>query len=109
MESHEDQPYRYRGVDVYGARCALLHAFGTEVDYHQQNPEAKRFGYHDGGRHAYDPAIDERLVVIGTASLLNDVVIAIGRFIQTCQADPDLRAQRRPAPAHPGTFPALPA
>jgi hypothetical protein len=54
LKGHEDQPYQYRGLDVYGARCALLHAFGSEGDYHQQCPDAKKFGYHDGGKHAYE-------------------------------------------------------
>lgn len=109
LKGHEDQPYQYRGTDVYGARCALLHAFSSEVDYHQQNPDAKKFVYHDGGKHAYDPAVDERLVVIGTASLLNDVVSAICEFMQACQDDPDLRARvEGRLPQILATIPALP-
>jgi hypothetical protein len=38
LKGHEDQPYKYRGLDVYGARCAVLHAFGTEVDFHNKTP-----------------------------------------------------------------------
>lgn len=91
VKGHEDQPYQYRGIDVYGARCALLHAFGSEADYHQQYPDAKKFGYHDGGKHAYDQAQDEHLVIIGTASFLNDIVHAVGAFCEVCKADQDLR------------------
>ena len=80
-------------MDVYGARCALLHAFGSEVDFHEKYPEAKNFGYHDGGKHAYDPAQDERLVIIGTASFINDVTHAVGAFVETCKGDADLRAR----------------
>lgn len=43
LKGHEDQPYQYRGIDVYGARCALLHAFGSEADYHQRYPDVKKF------------------------------------------------------------------
>jgi hypothetical protein len=93
LKGHEDQPYQYRGLDVYGARCALLHAFGSEADYHQQYPNAKMFGYHDGGKHAYDPAQDEHLVIIGTASFLNDVVHGVGAFCEACKADAELRAR----------------
>lgn len=93
LKGHEDQPYQYRGMDVYGARCALLHAFGSEVDFHEKYPEAKKFGYHDGGKHAYDPAQDERLVIIGTASFINDVTHAVGAFAETCKGDADLRAR----------------
>lgn len=91
LKGHEDQPYQYRGLDVYGARCAVLHAFGAEGNFHQQNPDAKKFGYHDGGKHAFDPAVDEHLVIIGTASFLNDIVIAVGTFIESCKADANLR------------------
>lgn len=93
LKGHKDQPYQYRGLDVYGARCALLHAFGSETDYHQQFPDAKHFGYHDGGKHAYDPAQNERLVLIGTASFLNDVIHAVGEFMEACKADPTLRGR----------------
>lgn len=108
LKGHDSQPYQYRGIDVYGARCALLHAFGSEVGYHQQFPHVKKFGYHDGGQHAYDPAINEHLVIIGTASFLNDVSIAIGSFLQACQADPALRARVEDRlPRILATFPAL--
>lgn len=93
LKGHEDQPYQYRGLDVYGARCALLHAFGSESDYHQKNPDAKKFGYYDGGKHAYDPAQNEHLVIIGTASFFNDVAYAVKAFIEDCKADPVLRAR----------------
>lgn len=93
LEGHPDQPYQYSGADLYGARCAVLHAFSSEVDYHQQNPQVKTFGYHDGGKHAYDPAVNERLVIIGTASFLNDVVKAIESFMEACKADANLRGR----------------
>lgn len=93
LKGDEDQLYQYSGIDVYGARCALLHAFGTETDYHQKCPDAKRFAYHDGGRHVYDPAVDEYLVIIGTASFLNDVVHAILAFAEAWKADHELCAR----------------
>jgi hypothetical protein len=93
LKGHEDQPYQYRGLDVYGARCAVLHAFGSESDFHEKNKEAKKFGYHDGGKHGCDPKVDERLVIIGTASFLNDVVHAVTSFLDSCKADADLRAR----------------
>ena len=91
LEGHDDQPYAYRGIDVYGARCALLHVFGSEVDFHQQNSEAKKFGYHNGGKHAYDFNIDPGLVIIGAKSFVNDVVAAVVKFIETVQADENLK------------------
>jgi len=91
MKGHEEQPYQYRGLDVYGARCAVLHAFGVDANFHKQNPDTKKYGYHDGGKHAYDPAVNEHLVIIGTASFLNDVVFAVDTFIKECSDNNDLR------------------
>lgn len=109
LRGHEDQPYQYRGIDVYGARCALLHAFGSEVDFHQQYPDAKKFGYHDGGKHAYGPAQDEHLVIIGTASFLNDVVHALGEFLEACKANAELRTRvESRLPKVLATFPVQP-
>jgi hypothetical protein len=90
LKGHEDQPYQYRGIDVYGARCALLHAFGSEVYYHKKKSDAKKYGYHDGGMHIYDPAEDEFLVIIGTASFLDDVVHSVEAFLETCKVDSNL-------------------
>ena len=88
-----EQPYQYRGLDVYGARCAFLHAFGAEVNFHQKNPDSKIFGYHNGGLHALNPQESERLVIIGTASFLNDVAIAVEAFLETCETNPELRVR----------------
>ncbi len=91
LKGHPDQPYQYRGIDVYGARCAVLHAFSSEADFHEKNIDAKKFGYHDGGKHGYDPKIDDHLVIIGTASFINDVVHAVCAFMEVCKADVAMR------------------
>ena len=93
LRGHPDQPYQYRGLDVYAARCAVLHAFGSEAALHRGDPEIRLFGYHDGGRHMFNPAVAPNLVLIGTASLLNDVVDAVGAFLKVCQEDDALRTR----------------
>lgn len=93
LKGHPDQPYQYRGIDVYGARCAMVHAFGSEAEFHAKNPDACRFGYHNGGKHVYNPDVDKTLVIIATASFLNDAVRAVQSFIEVCKADPALRAR----------------
>ena len=106
LKGHEDQPYQYRGLDVYGARCAMLHAFGADSDFHEKNKDAKKFGYQNGGKHAYDHAVDERLVIIGTASFLNDVVHAVSIFLKGCAENVDLRDRvERRLPKVLTTFP----
>lgn len=90
LECHPKQPYKYRGKDVYAARCAFLHTYGSEADLHK-NYDVKMFSYHDGGEHKYNPDIDENLVLIGTKSFVNDVLLAVKAFVEECKLDPVLR------------------
>ena len=93
LKADASQPYAYCGVDVYAARCGLLHAFSPEADLHRRDPAIRVFGYHDGGEHVFNPAKAPNLVLIGTASLLNDIVTAIEGFLTACQEDAALRAR----------------
>ncbi len=90
LKADSSQLYNYRGIDVYGARCALLHAFGSGSDFHVKFPDAKIYGYHDGGKHGYDPNLKDKLVLIGVPSFLNDLRKAIAKFIEDCIGDADL-------------------
>lgn len=91
LKAHQDQPYQYRGKDVYAARCALLHKYGSEAELHEEDPDTIKYGYHDGGKHEYDPTVKKNLVLIGTKSFVNDVVHAVESFINTCKNEPSLR------------------
>ena len=91
LEAHPDQPYKYRGKDVYAARCAFLHTYGSEAELHNEDPKIIKFAYHDGGEHKYDPNIDKSIVIIGTKSFVNDVIIAVKNFLDKCKNDFSLR------------------
>lgn len=93
LKGHPSQPYEYRGLDVYAARCGVLHSFGSEARLHRNDPAVKLYAYHDGGKHMFQPEVNDRLVLIGTASFINDVVIAIDAFLMECQSDRDLRTR----------------
>jgi hypothetical protein len=93
LKAHADQPYQYRGVDVYAARCAVLHAFSSEAERHRKNTDVLLFGYHDGGQHSVDPEKGPHLVMIGTKSFLNDIVCAVEAFLTACQEDAALRGR----------------
>ena len=56
LKADPSQPYQYRGLDVYAARCAVLHAFSSEAELHRKDPGVRLFGYHDGGRSHESPA-----------------------------------------------------
>ena len=89
LKGEPSQPYQYRGLDVYAARCAVLHAFSAEAELQRRDPGVRLFGYHDGGHHESHP----HLVLIGIASFVNDIVGAIEAFLVACQNDADLRAR----------------
>jgi len=93
LKAHDDQPYQYRGIDVYAARCAVLHAFSSETERHRKDPTVRVFGYHSGGKHAVNPAKAPRVVMIGAKSFLNDVVLAVEAFLRDCEANDALRAR----------------
>lgn len=90
IDAHPDQPYKYRGKDIYAARCALLHNFSSEAELHEDDPDTIKFSYHDGGKHYYDPNVDPRLVLIGAKSFVNDVVTAVEKFMDACRANSNL-------------------
>ena len=85
LKADSIQSYCYRGVDVYGARCALLHQFSAGADYHQVTPNVIKFGYSDGGKHYYDASINATFVIIGVASLVHDFMTAVEAFMRDIQ------------------------
>jgi hypothetical protein len=91
MRAAPESVYQYDGRDVYGARCAMLHTYSIEADYHQQNPNVKKFGYHNGGQHAFNANINPHLVIIGINSLVHDFAGAVQRFMEAMIADAPLR------------------
>ena len=93
LKADSSQSYQYRGQDVYAARCAVLHSFSAEGDAHRKDRSIIKFGYTDGGQHAFNPDIDDSLAIIGTASFINDVVFAVEEFLRDAQQDTELRVR----------------
>ena len=92
MKAHPDQPYQYNSDELYAARCAVLHNYGSQANLHEKNEALKLIGYHDGGMHFVNENIDDRLVIIGTKSFINDFVLAVDRFLTDFGKDPQLKA-----------------
>jgi len=100
LSGHPDQPYQYRGKDVYAARCAFLHTYGSEARLHSEDTDTIKFAYHDGGKHLYNPDVEPNLVLIGVKSFVNDVVHAMGDFLEECKRDPSLLSRVEPRLKH---------
>lgn len=93
LKGHLDQPYQYRGKDIYAARCAFLHTYGSVTELHLEDSDIIKFGYHDGGRHVYNPDTHPNFAIIGTKSFINDVIHAANSFLKACQNDDSLRSR----------------
>jgi hypothetical protein len=91
LKADHSQRYQYAGADVYAARCSVLHTFGAEAELHQKDHTIRKFGYHNGGLHVFNPDVSPNLVIIGVASFLNDVAIAVDSFMRGCEGDAALR------------------
>lgn len=86
-----EQVYKYRGIDVYAARCAFLHTYGSKSELHEKDSDIIQFVYCDGGRHFYNPSEDPNLVIIGTKSFTNDIINAVSDFLDECGKDLQLK------------------
>ena len=64
LKADPTQSYQYRGIDVYTARCSLLHAFSAETEAHKKDPSIRLFAYSDNGPHAFNPAESPCLVIM---------------------------------------------
>lgn len=91
LKGHPEQSYQYRGKDVYAARCAFLHTYGSEAELHEKDSDTLKYGYHDGGKHIFNPKVVPGLVLIGTRSFIDDVVQAVESFREHCKTDASLR------------------
>jgi hypothetical protein len=80
-------------LEVYAARCAVLHQCGSEAALHRKNPSLKQYGYTDGGRHMVNETDAPGLVLIGTLSFFADVRSAVARFAEACKDDSAMRAR----------------
>jgi hypothetical protein len=50
MEADQDQSYQYKGIDLWGARCGLVHRYSARSDISERG-DCKIFQYHNGGPH----------------------------------------------------------
>lgn len=85
MKGHPEQPYQYRGKDLYAARCGLLHSFGIEAEMQKKDPDILLVAYHNGGKHMFKKEIHPRLVLLGSASLVNDFVAGVEQFLKEAE------------------------
>jgi hypothetical protein len=81
--------YRYEGIDVYAARCAVLHSYGSVAALHGGANPPRKFGYTDNGPHRKDDTA--RFALISVAVLIHDFSKAMEIFVSEIRTDPELK------------------
>jgi hypothetical protein len=89
LKSDAASDYQYEGTDVYAARCAVLHSYGSVAAAHQDTNPPRKFGYVDSGPHRKDDA--NRFVLVSVASLIHDFAKAMEEFIDHIRTDAGLK------------------
>jgi hypothetical protein len=89
LKADTGSEYQYEGIDVYAARCAVLHSYGSVADLHRSAKPPRKFGYADNGPHKVDET--ERFVLISVAVLIHDFSKAMEAFVTAIKDDPDLK------------------
>ena len=89
LKADQDSDYHYSGIDVYAARCALLHCYGSEAKIHITSKGAYKFVYIDNGPHKVDT--EERLALISVAVFIKDLSGAVYSFMSNAREDKDLK------------------
>jgi hypothetical protein len=90
MKTDPVQSYQYRGVDLWGARCGLVHRYSPYSNVIEREG-CKVFQYHDGGNHIYNPSINESVVMISAPRLINDFYEGMRAFLKNLIEDDKLR------------------
>ena len=98
LATDPDQSYQYAGADVYGARCAMLHTFGSLTDRHENDPSSVVWRYHLGLHHSFVPRL-HRMAYVSVHRFMRDASSATVRCLKTLEDDPEassLAMQRLP-------------
>jgi hypothetical protein len=89
LKADPTSEYQYEGVDVYAARCAVLHSYGSVAALHGSSSPPRKFGYTDNGPHRKDDVA--RFALISVAVLIHDFSKAMETFVSAIKDDPELK------------------
>ena len=91
MKTDPSQPYQYRGVDLYGARCGIAHNYGVESRLSREGA-CKIFAYQWGSlNHSYNVDINPGMVVLGVDLFIKNFFDAVDRFLSDIEDDSELK------------------
>jgi hypothetical protein len=89
LKADPQQPYQYKGKDVWGARCSYLHTFSSSSDFHQKYPDTIKFLYQVGNSHGFDPINAAGYALIDVPTFAHDISKSVLAFLTEASADPE--------------------
>ena len=90
MKTDINQQYKYEGIDLYGARCGIVHRYGTKSGLSEKG-QCKILAYHDGTEHMYNSKIKDDFVLISFTRFIDDFFLGVRDFIKDIITLPDLK------------------
>lgn len=90
MKTDSKQPYQYQGIDLWGARCAIVHRYGATSSL-SDSGQCKIFAYHNGSEHMVKTSVDERLIAISWPRFIKDFFGAMEKFLADIMKDEELK------------------
>jgi hypothetical protein len=90
MKTDPSQIYQYNPIDVYGARCGIVHRYSAKSDL-SDSGSCKIFVYHDGTEHYYNANGNNNLVSISIPRLKKDFKLAVINFLEDALNDNSLK------------------
>lgn len=94
LKTDSSQSCQYRGIDVWGARCAMVHRYGSTSDL-SDGGGCKVFGYHNGSEHMYDQSVDANYVSISMTRFIDDFCRAMKKYLRAIMNDDELKTKVR--------------
>ena len=89
MKADPNQSYQYQGVDLWGARCGLVHRYSPYSSLSEKG-KCKILLYHNGGNHKYNPSVNKNVVMISAPRLIRDFCKGMVVFLKDLIEDAEL-------------------
>jgi len=90
LKTDSNQQYQYRGVDLYGARCGIVHRYSFSSRL-SESGQCRIFVYSNGSEHIYKPNSNKEMVIISIRRFTNDFFNAVKNFIKDIRSNENLR------------------
>jgi len=90
MKTDKNQPYQYKGIDLWGARCGLVHRYSPYSKTSKEG-KCKILQYHNGSEHICHPGKDKTTVALSVYRLVNDFYRAMSNFSSDLMKNETLR------------------